>query len=248
MFETSVVQERVAQRHYGLLSASFAVHSLVVIAVVAAGISSTSLPKDPPREFPVFFQAAPVPQPPPAAHVATTSQPAQHPAASSVPHAATAPATITTPATIPDTIPNVSATSNDANLTVGTSTGTDSTNVIGDPNSVDIGVGQPATSVTPVPETVFHPGGDVRAAVVLQRVEPQFPRAVLAARVGGTVVLRCIVDKNGEVRDAEVVTSSFGAFEAPALEALRKWRFAPGSFHGKPVDSWFELTIKFVAR
>lgn len=248
MFETSVVQERVAQRRYGLLSVSFAVHSLVVIAVVAAGISSTSLPKDPPREFPVFFQAAPIPQPPPAAHVAATPQPAQHPAASSMPHAASAPATITTPATIPDTIPNVPATSNDASLTVGNSTGTDTSNVIGDPNSVDVGQGQAATDVTPVPDTIFHPGGEVRPAVVLQRVEPQYPRAVLASRMGGTVVLKCVIDKNGDVRDVEVVTSSFGAFEAPALEALRKWRFAPGSFRGKPVDSWFELTIKFVPR
>ena len=36
MFETSVIQERVAQRRYGLFSISLAVHSLVVIAVIAA--------------------------------------------------------------------------------------------------------------------------------------------------------------------------------------------------------------------
>src|SRR5258708_5464987 len=99
MFETSVVQARVAtQRRYGWLSASLAVHSLVVIAVIAAGISSTSLPTAPPREFQIFFRPAAIPQPPPAPHVATT-QPAQpHPAAATtVPHAATAPATLVTP-------------------------------------------------------------------------------------------------------------------------------------------------------
>ena len=245
MFETSVVRERVAQRRYSLLSVSLAVHSLVVIAVIAAGISATSLPKDPPRELPAFFQVAPLPQPPAAPHVATT-HPVQHPAAASAPHAATAPSLVTTPTVIPDTIPTVSATSNDTNLTIGNTSGNDTTNIIGDPNSVDIG--QPATNSVPVPDTIFHPGGEVHPAVVLQRVEPQFPRAALAARMGGTVVLKCIIDKNGDVRDAEVVTASFAAFEQPALEALHHWRFAPGSFRGKPVDTWFELTIKFVAR
>src|SRR5205814_2288953 len=133
MFETSVVQERVAQRRYGLFSISLAVHSLVVIAVIAAGISSTSLPKDPPHEFPVFFQSAPIPQPPPAPHVA--SQPAQpHPAAATnVPRMTTAPAPVLTPTTIPDAIPNLPAVSSDIGSPIGTTTGGDDTNIIGDP-------------------------------------------------------------------------------------------------------------------
>jgi len=248
MFETSVVQARVAvQRRYGWLSMSLAVHSLVVIAVIAASISSTSLPKAPPREFQVFFRAAAIPQPPPAPHVATT-QPAQpHQAAvTTVPHAATAPATITTPSVIPSTIPTVQPTGNDSNLTIGSSGPSSDSNIIGDPNSVDAG---PSTSnVTAVPDTVFHPGAEVKPAVVIQRVDPDYPHVALMTHVGGTVVLKCIIDKNGDVRDAEVVTSSFGAFEGPALNALRRWRFAPGSFRGKPVDTWFELTIKFVPK
>src|SRR5438874_367716 len=106
MFETSVVSASVAQRHYSLLTVSLAAHSLVVIAIIAAGISSTSLPKNPPREFPVFFQRAAIPQPPAAPHVA--SQPAQaHPVATNVPRVTTAPAPIVAPERIPDAIPNV---------------------------------------------------------------------------------------------------------------------------------------------
>jgi protein TonB len=248
MFETSVVQARVAaQRRYGWLSVSLGVHSLVVIAVIAAGISSTSLPTAPPREFQVFFRAAAIPQPPPAPHVATT-QPAQPhaAAATTVPHAATAPATLVTPLVIPNTIPTVQPSTGDNNVQIGNPSSSSDTNIIGDPNSVDVG---PSTSnVTPVPDTVFHPGAEVKPAVVIQRVEPEYPHVALMTHVGGTVVLKCIIDKNGDVRDAEVVTSSFGAFEGPALNALRRWRFAPGSFRGKPVDTWFELTIKFVAK
>src|SRR5213075_2149177 len=170
MFETSVGQARVApQRRYGWLSVSLLVHSLVVIAVIAAGLSSTSLPKSPPREFQIFFRPAAIPQPPPAPHVATAQPAQQHAAAATVPHAATAPATLVTPLVIPNTIPNVQASANDSNLTNGNPSSNSDTNVIGDLNSVDIGPS--SSSTTAVPDTVFHPGAEVKPAVVIQRVD-----------------------------------------------------------------------------
>lgn len=251
MFETSVVQARVAQRRYSLLSVSLAAHSLVIIAVLAASITSMSFPKAPPHEYQVFYQQA-APPPPPAAPHQPTPQPVQaHPAATTpavVPHAALTPMPLT-PNQIPNTIPTVpAASSNDSGPAIGNSAtpGSGSGSDVGDPNGVDIG--QTAANTTPVADTVFHPGAEVKPAAVLYRVEPEYPRSALTARMSGTVVLKCIVDKNGNVRDAEVVTSSFGAFNGPALNALQQWRFAPGSFRGKPVDTWFELTIRFQPR
>ncbi|HEX7139905.1 MAG TPA: TonB family protein [Vicinamibacterales bacterium] len=247
MFETSVVKERVDQRRYSLLSVSLAAHTLIVIAVIAVGISSTSFPKAPPHEYQVFFQSQP-PPPPPAAPRQPTQQPAQPhqaPAANNLPHAATVTIPMT-PNQIPNAIPNVPQSSNDIAIGNSATPGTGSSD-IGDPNSVDVGQ-PPATNITPTPDTVFHPGADVRPAIVLYRVEPEYPRATLVARMGGTVVLKCVIDKNGNVRDPEVVTSSFNAFNEPALEALKRWRFTPGSLHGKAVDTWFELTIRFQPR
>jgi protein TonB len=248
MFETSVVHERVAQRRYTLLSVSLVAHSLVIIAVVAAGIASISFPKAPPHETTLFFQQAP-PPPPPAAPHQPTPQPAQPHVATVpnavVPHAALTPMPLT-PNTIPNNIPTVPLTSSDSGPAIGNSQTRGSGNGPGDLNSV--GGDQPAVDTTPAADTVFHPGAEVKPAVVTYRVEPEYPRAALTARISGIVVLKCIVDKNGNVRDAEVVTSSFGAFGAPALNALQQWRFAPGSFRGKPVDTWFELTIRFQPR
>jgi protein TonB len=144
-------------------------------------------------------------------------------------------------------IPNVpQAASSDVGPATSTTTGSSSATGTGDLNSV--GGDQEAVGTTAVPDTVFRPGADVKPAVVLYRVEPVYPRATLVARMGGTVVLKCIIDKNGNIRDAEVVTSSFAAFNGPALDALQHWRFAPGSLHGKAVDTWFELTIRFQPR
>jgi hypothetical protein len=32
------------------------------------------------------------------------------------------------------------------------------------------------------------------------------------------------------------------------LDALQQWTFAPGTLHGQPVDTYFELTITFTTR
>jgi len=249
MFETSVVRARVAQRRYSLLSVSLAAHSLVIIAVLAAGITSTSFPKAPPHEYQVFFQQAPPPPPPAAPRAATPQAVPPHAATvpNVIPHLAVTPIPLT-PINIPNTIPNVQALPNDPGPAIGNNTtpGTATGNGTGDPNSA--GVGPASTDTTPAPDTVFHPGAEVKPAVVIHRVEPEYPRPALTARMAGTVVLECIVDRNGSVRNAEVVTSSFAAFNEPALNALRRWRFAPGSFRGKPVDTWFELTIRFQPR
>jgi protein TonB len=251
MFETSVVHARVAQRRYTLLSVSLAAHSLVIIAVLAASITSMSFPKEPPQEYKVFFQQAAPPPPPAAPRQATQQPPAQpHPATTVpavVPHAALTPMPLT-PIHIPDTIPLVplsssASPSNTIGIPSGTATTTGNGSSGGDPNAVPSD--QPAANSTPAPDTVFHPGADVKPASVIHCVDPQYPQGALRIRMGGTVVVKCIIDKYGNVRDAEVVTSSFAAFNEPALNALQQWRFAPGSFHGKPVDTWFELTIRF---
>ncbi len=250
MFETSVVRARVAaQRRYSVLSVSLAAHSLVIVAVLAASISSTSFPKAPPAEYQVFYKQAPPPPPPAAPH--QTAQPAQAHAATVpnavVPHAELTPMPLT-PNKIPETIPIVTQSSRiDIGTLIGNNNGTPGTGSgSGDVNGVDNG--QASTDTTPAADTVFHPGAEVKPAVVVSRVEPQYPRGALQIHMAGIVVVKCIVDKNGSVRDAEVVTSSFAAFNEPALNALQQWRFTPGSFRGKPVDTWFELTIRFQPR
>jgi len=62
---------------------------------------------------------------------------------------------------------------------------------------------------------------------VERSVAPTFPRRAAAASEDGWVELNFRIDTNGEVFDAEVVRSSAEIFEAPALTAIRKWRFTP---------------------
>src|SRR3954470_10665126 len=120
MFETSVIQaEVVAEKRVGLLTASFAFHVLVVIAILANGIRTIEFPTLAPKEYTIPVFAAP-PQPPPALGVPNGGHKQSTPPAPAKP--ATPPAD-TAPRTVPDhtevaqsattSIGDTTATSND---------------------------------------------------------------------------------------------------------------------------------------
>jgi protein TonB len=245
MFETSHVATRVAaQRRYGLLTASITIHSAVVMAFVFGTLSSLTFPTHPPSELPRYLEPIRVTIPPPLG-VRAPQRPAAAPQQAAQP---TAPLAAVAPEHIPDVVQPFSspATTTDPNAPIGDGL---SSSDVGDPNGVIGGVDVGQQQATPDdPDRVYQPVGEVRAAAVVHRVEPQYPRAALTARMAGVVVLECIVDKEGRAREAHVVRSSFPIFDEPALAALRQWKFTPGVLHGRAVDTWFELTVTFQPR
>ena len=88
-------------------------------------------------------------------------------------------------------------------------------------------------------------GGDVHAPVIVERVEPSYPLAARSARVQGIVILEIIIDRTGKVVSAQVLKPLPMGLSETSLEAVRQWRFTPGTMNGKPVDVLFNLTMNF---
>lgn len=63
----------------------------------------------------------------------------------------------------------------------------------------------------------------------LVRIQPNYPADALAAGREGFVELEFTIAANGAVRDVVVVTSTSPEFEAPAVAALLRWRYAPSN-------------------
>lgn len=97
-----------------------------------------------------------------------------------------------------------------------------------------------------LPEGLFRVGGDVKAPVVISRVEPVYPEDARKARVSGIVILEAIIDTNGNVRHARVLKPLPFGLDQAALDAVRQWKFKPGTHMGQPVDVLFNLTINFM--
>ena len=93
-------------------------------------------------------------------------------------------------------------------------------------------------------------GPDLQAlAQQLQRtryVAPEYPDRALTDRIGGSVTVQYIVDKQGRTQDVKVVESvPKGVFDEAATEAIRRWRYRPAHYNGQPVEVPVRTRIRF---
>ena len=88
-------------------------------------------------------------------------------------------------------------------------------------------------------------GGDVKAPVVVKRVEPIYNELARHAKTSGVVVLEAVIDKNGNVDKVKVIKGLPLGLSQSAEDAVRQWKFKPGTLNGEPVDVIFNLTVNF---
>ena len=72
-------------------------------------------------------------------------------------------------------------------------------------------------------------------AYVLESEVPHFPQDLLRVGIDGRALLKVIVDEQGNIAEAKVLSSSFPQFGKSALRAVEKWMFEPGKLEGVPV-------------
>lgn len=77
------------------------------------------------------------------------------------------------------------------------------------------------------------------------KARPNYPFEMRRAGLNGEVVLRFVVDTNGDVRDVEVIRSSQREFEAAAIQAVQRWKYRPGRKGGKAVATRMQIPIVF---
>jgi periplasmic protein TonB len=80
---------------------------------------------------------------------------------------------------------------------------------------------------------------------VLYQVEPQYTEAARTAKVSGSVLLKLTVDENGDAQDIQVEKSLDEGLDQNAIQAVREWRFAPGTEDGKAVSTTAKIEVNF---
>jgi TonB family protein len=88
-------------------------------------------------------------------------------------------------------------------------------------------------------------GGDVRAPVVMEKVEPTYTEEARKAGISGIVILEAVIGRDGLVKNASVLKPLPFGLDQAAVDAVKQWKFKPGTLDGKPVDVIFNLTINF---
>ncbi len=72
---------------------------------------------------------------------------------------------------------------------------------------------------------------------------PAYPDALKGT--SGMVSVVVVINEDGTVAEAIAAKSTDAAFEAPALEAITKWKFKPAEINGQPVKSKITVPVRF---
>jgi TonB family protein len=70
---------------------------------------------------------------------------------------------------------------------------------------------------------------------LIEQAKPDYSEALRVAGIGGQVVVQFGVDDTGAVQNVSVFTSDHPELDAPAVEAVKKWKFKPALRDGEPV-------------
>jgi protein TonB len=97
----------------------------------------------------------------------------------------------------------------------------------------------------PKPEKPRPMSEGVMEAALLNKVQPQYPRAARLMNIAGTVRLQAIIGKDGRVRDVQVLSGHPLLVQA-ALAAVREWRYRPTELNHEIVEVETEITVNFV--
>lgn len=75
---------------------------------------------------------------------------------------------------------------------------------------------------------------------LVKKVEPIYPAIARTARLEGQVVVDAVILKDGTVSEVKVLSSTNRMFDQACIDAVRQWRFTPGS-----QDVVLTVTVRF---
>jgi protein TonB len=82
------------------------------------------------------------------------------------------------------------------------------------------------------------------APTPISQPRPGYPPDAKAEGVEGTVVVQFLVTAQGTVSDVRVVSGD-SRLSGAVVEAVKRWRFQPGTFQGRPVPMWRSASFPF---
>ena len=96
-------------------------------------------------------------------------------------------------------------------------------------------------------DSVFSIADLAQAPRVVYQPAPEYPGELRHKKVAGTVYVLFLVDVGGRVTSPLVQKSTNQAFEQPALQAVKRWRFDPGKHNGQTVQFRMRVPITFAS-
>lgn len=85
---------------------------------------------------------------------------------------------------------------------------------------------------------------DVAQGLLAAKVQPVYPELARAARIQGTVCLKGVISKEGDVAEVHLI-SGHPALAPAAIEAVKRWKYKPYLLDGRPVEVETQIQVNF---
>jgi TonB family protein len=111
-------------------------------------------------------------------------------------------------------------------------------------DSVELPAAPPPAFTEDVPKKVVANATRVEPARLMKQTIPIYPPTARTARVEGAVILEADITESGALENVTVIEGHPMLIDA-AIDAIRKWRYAPARLNGKPTRSSVRVTVNF---
>ena len=104
-----------------------------------------------------------------------------------------------------------------------------------------------AVAAPVVPRKTSRPtadGGQLQEPQLLSSTLPDYPPVARRLRTEGDVTLNIVIDKSGNVSDAQIISGP-PALQQAALSAVRRWKYDPSRLDGQPTTVQMHVTVRF---
>jgi protein TonB len=79
---------------------------------------------------------------------------------------------------------------------------------------------------------------------IVRQIQPTYPPIAKAAGIEGTVILRAVIERAGDIERLEVI-SGHPLLARAAREAVEQWKFRPYLLNGSAVEVETQITVNF---
>jgi len=95
------------------------------------------------------------------------------------------------------------------------------------------------------PDRIYTTPQVTTRARVISKPEPQYTEEARRAQITGTVILRAVFSRRGQVTDIRAMQSLSGGLTEKAMAAARQIRFVPATRNGQAVSMYMQLEYNF---
>jgi TonB family protein len=88
-------------------------------------------------------------------------------------------------------------------------------------------------------------GGNIRVPMKLRDMRPVYPASLAATGTSGTVLLRAVIDPEGNVNEVVVQSATNPEFATSAINAVRQWQFSQTLLNCQTIEVTMNVAVNF---